>query len=163
AVALAASWDANAACNVIPAAQTTFRGTLGSTSQPFATPGDWVEVSLDSRCDGEGSPGFTGAGANQVVTIVFTPPNGPRNVVTIAGDCGALEASRQACEARDDIDRAVCIPVNGPGQLRAIKRVDARRLQFRFPDTDSVLRTCTGGSASGSPCLLDTDCPAAGS
>lgn len=73
-----------AACDVIPAAETTFRSTLGGASQPFAIPGDWVEISLDARCDGEKSPGFSGSTVDQVVTVAFTPPNGPRNVVTLA-------------------------------------------------------------------------------
>jgi cysteine-rich repeat protein len=138
-VALAGPAAVHAACNVIPAAQTTFRSTLGSASQPFAIPGDWLGVRLDSRCDGEASPGFTGSSAKQVVTVVFTPPDGPRNIVTLANDCASLEVSREACEARDEVARAVCIPVNGPGQLRAIKRVDQRRLEFRFPDPEALL------------------------
>src|SRR5262249_22113580 len=98
---------AYAACNVLPQQRTTFRSTLGSVSTPFASPGDWVELQLFPACDGASS-GFSGTTADQVVTLVFTPPEGPRNVVVIAEDCNVREAKRQACEARNDVASAVC-------------------------------------------------------
>jgi len=34
----------DASCNLIPSATTTFRGALGGTDRPFASPGEFVEV-----------------------------------------------------------------------------------------------------------------------
>ena len=56
----------HAGCNIIPPAVTTFRGTLGSTDKPFATPGDWVTISLDPTCAGA-APVFTGPASDYVV------------------------------------------------------------------------------------------------
>jgi cysteine-rich repeat protein len=133
---------AHAACNIIPAALTTFRSTLGSASRPFATPGEFVELTLDPLCH-RASPGFLRESGDQVVTVVFKPPSGPRSVVVLAKSCAALEPARSACESRTDVDRAVCITVNRPGEPESIQRVDRRTLRFRFPDTDALL----GGAA----------------
>lgn len=157
-VVSASARAARAACDVIPAAETTFRSTLGQTSRPFAKPGDWVELSLDARCDGASSPGFTGSSEQHVVTFVFRPPSGPRNLVTLARSCVPLEASRRSCAARADVAHAVCIEVNRPQTAHAIERLDTRRLQVRFPDTDRLLRSCVGGSAPGTLCLLPLGC-----
>jgi cysteine-rich repeat protein len=129
---------AQAACNIIPAAQTTFRSTLGSASRPFVTPGEFVEVTLDPACH-RASPGFLRESGEQIVTVVFKPPGGPRNVVVLARSCAALEAARSACESRTDVARATCIEVNRPGEPESIQRVDRRTLRFRFPDTDALL------------------------
>ena len=40
---------AHAACNIIPGATRTFRGTLATLDRPFARPGDVVELGLDRK------------------------------------------------------------------------------------------------------------------
>src|SRR6185295_18443600 len=121
----------DAACNVIPGTSTAFRGTLGVLDRPFAEPGTFVELALDPACHA-GSPGFSRDDpAAQVITVVFTPPAGPRNVVVLASDCGAVGLCPGAA-------RTVCRPLDRPGEPAALQVIDARRLRFRFPDTDDV-------------------------
>jgi cysteine-rich repeat protein len=127
---------AGAGCNVIPPAVESFRGTLGSTDRPFARPGDWLRVALDPACHG-GSAGFAAAAGDQVVTIVFTPPVGPRNVAMLAESCAAVDTA--SCAARADVDTATCLEVNGGG-APALEVIDSRTLRFRFPDTDGLFR-----------------------
>src|SRR5438105_3248878 len=86
-------------CDVIPGAKQSFRGTTGAIDRPFASPGDWVQLSRDLACPGN-FLGFFARPAEQVVTLMFKPPAGPRNVVFLATDCAALEPFRQRCEAR---------------------------------------------------------------
>ena len=84
---------AAASCNLLPGVTNTFRGARGTLDRPFAGPGDLVELRLIPVCD-TASPGFDPDPAAQVVTLVFTPPNGARNLVVLATDCAALESER---------------------------------------------------------------------
>src|SRR5947199_240404 len=84
-ILLALVRTANAACNLIPSAAQTYRGTLGTTDRPYASPGQIVELRVrPALCDGISS-GFVSTipppiPAPYDVTIVFTPPEGgPRN------------------------------------------------------------------------------------
>jgi len=125
---------ADAGCNVIPPAVESFRGGLGSLDRPFARPGDWVRLSLDPDC--HGPAGFAGGAADQVLSLIFTPPaGGPRNVVVLAADCGAVDTA--ACGARSDVAEAECVQVGG-GPI-ALDQPDAHTLRFRFPDTDGLV------------------------
>jgi len=124
-----------ASCNQIPGTSNNFRGSGGSLDRPFAAPGDRVTVRLSPACDAR-SPGFDGE-ASPVVSIVFTPPAGARNVVVLAASCTALEDQRRQCEGRDDVDRAICIPSSAAdGGLQVL---DKHQLRFTFPDTDTLL------------------------
>lgn len=138
---LRAAAPAEAGCNVIPAAERTFRGSLGRVSRPFASPGDWVEVTLDSRCDAAVSAGFGGSTRDHVVTIAFRPTRGPRSVVVLAEDCGPVAAQLTACTGTTEqpITRRRCIQVNRPGSAPGLARTDGRTLGFRFPDTDDLV------------------------
>ena len=79
--------QADAACNTIPSAATTFRAALGSTDRPFAGPGDLVELRVrPDVCDGA-SPGFSASADDLVASVIFTPPSGTKNVVVLANDC----------------------------------------------------------------------------
>jgi len=125
---------AEAGCNIIPPAVTTFRGSLGSLDRPFARPGDWVRVSLDATC-GSSSPGFPASANDSVVTVVFTPPGGaPRRVVALATNCAAVDTA--SCAARADVETAVCITANVPGDPINLETFDAGTLRFRFPRGD---------------------------
>ena len=125
---------ADAGCNVIPPAVDSFRGGLGSLDRPFARPGDWVRLSLDPNC--HGTAGLPGGAADQVVSLIFTPPaGGPRNVVVLAADCGAVDTA--ACAARADVAEAECVQVGG-GPI-ALDQPDPYTLRFRFPDTDGLV------------------------
>jgi hypothetical protein len=116
--ALSAS-KAHASCNAIPAVPIAFESVLGSIDRPFARPGSDVKISLGDRC-ANGSPGFcSGAGCDDapendvVVSLVFKPPRGSRNVVVLATDCPGLTAKLQQCAARPDVETATCVPVSG--------------------------------------------------
>ena len=122
-----------AACNIIPSATTTFRGALGSTDRPFAGPGDLIEMRVrPDICDGE-SVGFSSLPSDEVVTLIFTPPNGgPENVLVLASDCtGIGGCSITKCY---DADKP-----GAPKLLEIVERNGERRLLVRFPDTDDLL------------------------
>src|SRR5262249_23215314 len=139
---------ARACCNVIPTADPTFSAALGSTTRPFAGPGESVEIALRS-CD-SGSPGLDLTASNQVVTIVFTPPSGARNAVVLAANCSALGSRIATCGGQLGGGTASCVQVDPVGDPLALAVTDAQHLRFRFPDTDPQLlpagdaRTLTG-------------------
>jgi hypothetical protein len=133
---------ARASCNQIPGVTNSFRGAQGSLDRPFASPGDVVEVRTSPLCDAAAT--FSDSAANTVVSVIFTPPEGPRSLVVLATDCAALTAQVQTCGQRPDVARTVCMPAGG------LQILDERRLRFVFPDTDALLdaveddRTLTG-------------------
>jgi len=61
--------DARAACNLIPQAQTLFRGALGSTDRPFAAPGDFVELDVRQTLCDVASADFGALADDHVVTL----------------------------------------------------------------------------------------------
>jgi len=146
---------AEAACNIIPGTTQTFRGAIGSVDRPFAGPGDVLELRRNA-CDSAG-PALSAAATDHVVTLVFTPPHGPRNVVVLGADCAALEAKRSACVATPGVSSFTCIPVNQPGQpldLDVLEREGVRRLRVRVPsaswlgDIDGVPEHTLSGPAA---------------
>lgn len=147
-----------ATCDVIPGTQQSFRSTLAAADRPFASPGDWIQLTREPGCHA-GSPGFATTAAEQVVTVVFQPPAGPRHVAILATDCAALESRRQDCAARPDVASATCFTANRFGQPLDIVASDGNHLRFRFPDTDPILRICTGGNDAGRACTDDATCP----
>src|SRR5438876_965293 len=141
---------ARAACNLIPGTTKTFSATLGATDRPFAAPGESLEVALPP-------PGFGGSATDYVVTVLFTPPNGPHNVVVVAADCAALEAERQACERRSDVNGATCRSVDpgtDPQALALVPRDGIPHLSFRFPDTDALLAPAGDGRTFTGPATI---------
>ncbi|MCW5893478.1 MAG: hypothetical protein KIT14_23430 [bacterium] len=175
-VLLAAAHGAHAACNLIPSASKTFRGTLGDLNRPFAAPGDFVEIGVSpARCGGA-SPGFDADPSAHIVTVVFEPPaGGARHVAFVTTlDCAApgIQAKRTACEATVGAGRVACVQAGGLAprtNLAVVERNGERRLSFRFPDTDALFapafddRTATGPAtiavtptSSPLPCELAT-------
>ena len=147
-ILLAAAAGARAACNLIPSASQTFRGTLGSTDRPFAGPGEFVELRIRPQvCDGA-SLGFLSTNPDQyAVTIVFTPPGaGPRNVVVVATDCTGIGTCGGAAST-------TCDPAGATG-LAIVTRDGEQRLQFRFPDTDALLGTASDGRTLTGPVTI---------
>jgi len=139
ALAAAMPTAARAACNIIPGTTQTFRGTVAAADRPFAGPGDVLELHRDP-CDSAGS-GFSAIATNQVITFVFTPPNGPRNVVVLAKDCAALESKRATCAATAGVASAKCVPANRAGQpidLQVVERDGVRHLRVRVPSVTDL-------------------------
>jgi Tol biopolymer transport system component len=137
--------SANASCNLIPQAQRSFRGTLGATDRPFATPGNFVELSVRPMVCDTLSPGFGIDPDDYVVTLVFEPPNnGPRRVVVLTTDsCGspATDAKLDACGLEPSVASVTCMQVSSstaPIGLTVVQRQGENRLAFRFPDTDAL-------------------------
>src|SRR5262249_59150447 len=99
--ALVAGRTGFAACNAVPGAAIAFRGTLGMVDRPFARPGAAVKVELGPTCHAA-SPAFCPGGPcgaspedDVVVTVVFAPPAGPRNIVVLSTDCAAVGTARR--------------------------------------------------------------------
>jgi Tol biopolymer transport system component len=126
---------AHACCNLIPSAEQTFRGALGTVDRPFASPGQIVELRVRPAVCDAASLGFSASapdpGAAYAVTVVFTPPgSGPRNVVVLARDCTAIGT----CAAAGS---TTCLTA-GPTDLNVVAKDGENRLQFRFPDTGAL-------------------------
>ena len=178
--ALARPSTAPAGCNLIPQAQPIFRGTLGTLDRPFAGPGDFVELHVrPTICDGT-SFGIGTDPSNLVVTLLFTPPAGPkRAVVLTTQSCAnaALIPKLNACASTPGMDSGgvTCVQINqsGPVDAAILTRADGiPRLRFRFPDTDAIVgpggdnRTLAGPATiavsnvgDDLPCgLIDTTC-----
>jgi hypothetical protein len=126
---------ARAACNVIPGPTQTFRASQTTIDRPFAGPGDFVTLGLDPTCSTVERT-FSPTPSDQVVTIVFTPPAGPRNVVVLAADCSRMGTCPGAAAT-------TCVPTNQPNQSSDLQVLDAQHLRVRFPDTDSLVRSAT--------------------
>jgi len=128
---------AYAGCNLIPGAAKTFNATLGATNRPFAAPGENIELRV-RPCD-TGSAGLGVTAADQAVTVIFTPPAGPRHavVLTADADCATtINAKLAACTAQlTGGGIATCVPAAQSG-LQIVERNGVRHLSFRFPDTD---------------------------
>jgi len=154
---------AEAACNIIPGTTRTFRGARGVVDRPFAGPGDPVEIRLQPGCD-DASPGFSSTATDQVVTLVFTPPNGPRNIVLLAASCDDIEAQRQACAAAPGVANATCVAFNQTGTAPAVEiseRDGLRRLRFRFPNTDGLVDAADDGRTLSGPVAIAVTAAAA--
>ena len=130
----------HAACNLIPGTAKTFNGILGATNRPFAAPGESLEVRV-RPCDTT-SPGLTATAADQVVTVVFTPPAGSRHAVVLTADADCamrIDPQLAACAAQlTGGGTATCVPAVASG-LEIVDRDGVRHLRFRFPDTDALL------------------------
>ena len=119
---------AEAACNVIPSAERSFRSTLGSVSTPFAQPGQVLTVRREIPVFG------TEARFNQV-TIRFRPPGGPDTTVPAAAildlddgsECAPAECSGGACSC----------------------------LSFVFPDTDAAVGGAADGHTLTGPATIE--------
>jgi Tol biopolymer transport system component len=151
-VAIVVPGEAGPSCNLIPGVSNAFRGTVGVLDRPFASPDDIVDLRLDPAC--QPAARFLDEPEDHVVTVVFQPPGGPRSIVVVAVDCGAVEPHRAACAATAGVGTVTCLPANAPGtSVPDLQVVDATHLRVRFPDTDALLdlpnddRTLTGPAA----------------
>jgi cysteine-rich repeat protein len=134
---------AQSTCNVIPRAVSEFRGALGVVDRPFATPGDFVELTVRREiCDGasRGLADFDGSGAitpdDVVVTLIFEPPDGgARNAVVVAPSCAPVTPKLAACTAQIQGGTATCVAAPHPDLVVQQSAID-EKVRFRFPDTD---------------------------
>jgi len=135
----------HAGCNLIPQAQPVFRGSLGTLDRPFAGPGDFVEVHVRPAVCDNVSPGL-GLDPNALaVTLLFTPPGGPKRAVLLTpkacNDAGVV-AKLAACGGTPGVSGVSCVHMDtsAAGDMGIIVRADgAPRLRFRFPNTDALL------------------------
>jgi len=99
----------DAGCNLIPGTTRTFNATLGATNRPFAAPGETVELRL-RPCD----PASLGmAAGNHVVTVIFTPPSGPRHAKVLTADAACatnIDAKLPDCAMQLAGGTASCVP-----------------------------------------------------
>lgn len=136
---------ADAACNLIPSASRSFRGTLGDLNRPFAAPGDFVEIGASPARCAAASPGFSASEDDQIVSVVFEPPGGtPRVAFLTTEDCNGADALQKlaACEATVGAGNVSCVQAGALASstnLAVVERNGERKLSFRFPDTDALL------------------------
>jgi WD40-like Beta Propeller Repeat len=152
----------DAACNLIPGTAKTFNGALGATNRPYAAPGEGLELRL-RPCDAA-SPGLGATAADQVVTVVFTPPLGaaPHAVVlTAAPDCTAITPKLAACEAAlGGGGTATCVPAPASG-LALVDRNGVPTLHLQFPDTDALVDDPGDEHTLAGPAAVAVTAPAA--
>src|SRR5262245_48020448 len=139
AMLLLGSREAPACCNVIPGTTQTFRASQTTVDRPYSAPGDFVTLGLDPTCYTV-ERAFSTNPADQVVTVVFTPPqNGPRNVVVLASSARCAGVSPRTCPGAV----TTCLPIDQLQQPIAVAVPDPQHLRFRFPDTDGLVRGAT--------------------
>ena len=126
-----------ASCNQIPGVIGAFRALRGTITQPFAGPGDRVEIGRGEACDGVG--GFAASGSDYVVSVFFKPPGGTTAVVAVAADCDAVAAALERCADEPTVAQVSCVAAPTADDLDVVDRDGKRRLRFRFPDTDALL------------------------
>ncbi len=146
----------DAACNVIPGPSQAYRGAIGTLDRPFASPGERVEIRLSELCDrdGNGDPqnfvmeGFEGVVEDLVISVLFRPPSGSVSAFVLASDCRDVNSDLQSCNGLAGRP-SKCLPVKFATPINVDQPmtpildpdvlVEARRLSFRFPDTDDLL------------------------
>lgn len=137
--------ETHAGCNLIPGTTLAFNARLGVTNRPYAGPGEPLEIALRG-CD---APHVLLPNAgDHLVTVVFTPPTGPRNavVLTADGNCTAVTAKLAACQAALGGGGATATCVAAPTSgVELVDRNGVPNLRFRFPNTDAV----SGGPLAG--------------
>jgi len=160
ALAAAVPRHADAACNLIPSASRSFRGTLGDLNRPFAAPGDFVEIGTSpARCAGA-SPGFTALPEDHVVSVVFEPPGGTKRVAFVTTlDCNGAAAVEKlaACEATVGTGNVACVQAGSLSpsiNLAVVERNGERKLSFRFPDTDDLLAPAFDERTASGPATI---------
>jgi hypothetical protein len=145
--------SAHAACNLIPASGANSSARWAWSIGP--SPARESRSSRPPACDQ--SAGLSASAADHTVTVLFTPPSGPKNavVLTAAPDCSAITPLLAACEATLGAGAtAFCVSGTTAG-LEVVDQSGNRNLRFRFPDTDA---RCSGGGDAGRPCSVDGDC-----
>ena len=140
---LAIPIEAGASCNQIPGVSNSFRSSRGTVNRPFAGPGDVVEVRLGPTCEGD-STFETPSGI--AVSVHFTPPAGPRQIVVLGSDCAERAAEIAACGARN-----VQVTCRSEAQ---VDLVDLRRLRFAFPDTDDLVDAASDDRTLAGPAAI---------
>lgn len=148
-VGVGAAVVAHAGCDVIPSARLAFRSTVGSASQPFASPGDPVELKLDSQCSKDLSPGFPSDRRDVLVTVIFKAQSGTRRAVVLSpiGCTGALfpewPGKRDACGTQLAAAQPPGLAASTPSCIdardpKALGILDMQTLRFAFPQTDAL-------------------------
>lgn len=161
ALVLLAPGPARAVCDQIPGVVAAFPGALGTLNRPYASPGDFLEVRVrEAVCDAA-SPGISLASAPALedrVTLLFTPPEGAPSVVVLADDCSFLDvAAESACiAASGDMATSVSCVELGASDVRVSSRpsLDETAVEFRFPDTDSLLDGAADGRTLAGPATI---------
>jgi len=124
----------DASCNQIPGPTNTFRGAHGTIDRPFASPADPVDLRLSPTCDANTSFDVP---QGLVISVIFTPLDGPRNIVVMAPTYAGLENDLAVCAAQAGVSKVtplVTASPAAPGQV-----LDPLHLRFFFPNTDRLL------------------------
>jgi cysteine-rich repeat protein len=127
--------SADASCNIIGEAPQRFVSALGIADRPFAQPNDFVTIGPDA-C--RSVPPFPDDPSALVVTLLFTPPNGPHHVVVLAPTCpgtAVLDSCAAVASQAAGSASAICIPRNPlADEIGIVIGVDGiRRLRVKLP------------------------------
>jgi cysteine-rich repeat protein len=106
---------------------------MGSVDRPYASPGDPVEIGVDTAgCDAQ-APGFS---QTDIVTLVFEPPSGASHAVVVTEEIGGCAAAPMLAEL------AACAAELGGPNTACIEDPDlvatSTKLSLTFPDTSGV-------------------------
>jgi hypothetical protein len=144
---------AEAACNLIPQTTKTFDSVVGTTTRPFAAPGELIEVAV-RPCDST-SAGLTTTASDHVVTVLFTPSgSAARNAMVLtAGTCSALSSELTTCQSQLGGGQVQCVEGSAAG-MRVVQRADGAHLQFLFPDTDALVGSSGDGLTLAGPATI---------
>ncbi len=150
-LALLISLEAEAGCDNIPSRTECFQGGVGCLNQPYAAPGQIVELRVRTEiCDGT-SLGLRDTSSGNCIdpddvltSVVFTPPGGAVNVIVLATSCSGaalsetqswattLAAQGGTAVCRDNADIAINEKDVGTG-------ISECRLSFEFPNSDDLV------------------------
>lgn len=119
---------ADAACEVIPGVQMLFGGAEGSANQPFAAPGEIVELTPPVCTTQGGDFAENATGGDHVVTLAITayPSTSTTELVTIQASCPSSKLSVCSGKTVTCIERgsgdslALSISAAGDGSNRAL-------------------------------------------
>jgi hypothetical protein len=162
---------AQAICDVIPhTSQQRHRGALGSADRPFASPGDWIELSASPTCSHPQPAAFVDANGDgrlqdeYRVLLVYEPPvaTAPRRAVVLAEDCTGVDAQLAAngdC-ADASVASARCIEVNQANALPTLQTKTAVDPDTNASELRLEVRLPRGTCTSGEPvvCYRQQDC-----
>jgi cysteine-rich repeat protein len=147
---------AHAICDVVPQPEFAFPGATATSNRVYASQGDVLVLTRDAAGCDAGTPAFSPIAANNLVTLVYTPPQGAKTAVVLGppGYCAGaftLNGYEAACEAQ----------LGGGGQAFCEEQtvaIDAESLSFpvRTQGRAGPVKIAASAVAAAPPCQIAT-------